>query len=66
MPQIFKIGAYLVFIWINEGNPVMLVCIRVATLFKIQVRIFCFCKCPESALQINNLENNRFRIPELF
>ena len=22
MPQIFKVGAYLVFIWINEGNPV--------------------------------------------
>ena len=22
MPQIFKIGAYLVFIWVNEGNPI--------------------------------------------
>lgn len=22
MPQIFKVGAYLVFIWVNEGNPV--------------------------------------------
>lgn len=21
MPQIFKVGAYLVFIWINEGEP---------------------------------------------
>lgn len=22
MPQIFKIGGYLVFIWINEGDPI--------------------------------------------
>jgi len=21
MPQIFKVGAYLVFIWVNEGDP---------------------------------------------
>ena len=22
MPQIFKVGAYLVFIWVNEGDPI--------------------------------------------
>ena len=21
MPQVFSVGSYLVFIWVNEGNP---------------------------------------------
>lgn len=30
MPQIFRIGAYLVFIWINEGKPLEPIHIHIA------------------------------------
>ncbi len=30
MPQIFKIGSYLVFIWVSEGNPLEPVHVHIA------------------------------------
>jgi hypothetical protein len=30
MPQIFSIGAYIIFIWVNEGKPVEPIHVHVA------------------------------------
>ena len=60
MPQIFKIGAYIVFIWVSEGNPLEPVHVHVVEKRPIQNSTKIWITSSGKCL----IANNNSKIPE--